>query len=184
MENTDEIHVAIEENPPVIEGNRPIVEEIVPQIVENSTESEITEEPPPVEKKKKPRSQKQIESLKKAQAIRQERLKLNKGLKQKAAADKIDETDKLRSKLAAQAEELEKLRQAAVVKSVKSGDSDSSEEEIIVTRKKKKKPTGSTTPKSDPIPIEKKPAAHEQQADMQRVASALSGRDYMRMLGF
>ena len=181
MENTEEISVAIEENPPVIEETPPIVEEIVPQIVENSTESEIIEEPPPVEKKKKPRSQKQIESLKKAQAIRQERLKLNKGLKQKAAADKIDETDKLRSKLAAQAEELEKLRQAAVVKSV---DSDSSDEEIIVTRKKKKKPTGSTTPKSDPIPIEKKPAAHEQQADMQRVASALSGRDYMRMLGF
>ena len=181
MENTEEISVAIEENPPVIEGNRPIVEEIVPQIVENSTESEITEEAAPVEKKKKPRSQKQIESLKKAQAIRQERLKLNKGLKQKAAADKVDETGRLRSKLAAQAEELEKLRQSAVVKS---GDSDSSEEEIIVTRKKKKKPTGSTTPKSDPIPIEKKPAAHEQQADMQRVASALSGRDYMRMLGF
>ena len=181
MENTEENPVAIEENPSIIEETPPIVEEIVPQIVENSTESEVIEEPPPVEKKKKPRSPKQIESLKKAQAIRQEKLKLNKGLKQKEAAAKIDETDRLRSKLAAQAEELEKLRQGAVAESV---DSDSSEEEIIVKRKKKKKPTGSTTPKSDPIPIEKQPPAHEQQADMQRVAKALSGRDYMRMLGF
>jgi seryl-tRNA synthetase len=184
MENTEEILVAIEENPPVIEENRQIVEEIVPNsggILENSTESEIIEDPAPVEKKKKPRSQKQIESLKKAQAIRQERLKLNKGLKQKAAKDKIDETTKLHSKLAAQEEELEKLRQGVVAQSI---ESDSSEEEIIVKRKKKKKPTGSTTPKSDPIPIEKKKKAHEQQADMQRVASALSGRDYMRMLGF
>ena len=181
MENTEENPVAIEENPSIIEETPPVVEEIVPQIVENSTENEIVEEPPPVEKKKKPRSQKQIESLKKAQAIRQEKLKLNKGLKQKEAAAKIDETDRLRSKLAAQAEELEKLRQGVVAQSQ---DSDSSEEEIIVKRKKKKKPTGSTTPKSDPIPIEKQPPAHEQQADMQRVASALSGRDYMRMLGF
>jgi hypothetical protein len=181
MEKTEENPVAIEENPSIIEETPPVVEEIVPQIVENSTENEIVEEPPPVEKKKKPRSQKQIESLKKAQAIRQEKLKLNKGLKQKATKDKIDETDMLRSKLAAQAEELEKLRQGVVAQSQ---DSDSSEEEIIVKRKKKKKPTGSTTPKSDPIPIEKQPPAHEQQADMQRVASALSGRDYMRMLGF
>ena len=181
MENTEENPVAIEENPSIIEETPPIVEEIVPQIVENSTESEVIEEPPPVEKKKKPRSQKQIESLKKAQAIRQEKLKLNKGLKQKEAAAKIDETDRLRSKLAAQAEELEKLRQGVVAQSQ---DSDSSEEEIIVKRKKKKKPTGSTTPKSDPIPIEKQPPAHEQQADKQRVAKALSGRDYMRMLGF
>ena len=181
MKNTEENPVAIEANPPIIEETPPVVEEIVPQIVENSTESEVIEEPPPVEKKKKPRSQKQIESLKKAQAIRQERLKLNKGLKQKATKDKIDETDMLRSKLAAQAEELEKLRQGVVAQSQ---DSDSSEEEIIVKRKKKKKPTGSTTPKSDPIPIEKQPPAHEQQADMQRVAKALSGRVYMRMLGF
>jgi hypothetical protein len=181
MENTEENPVAIEENPSIIEETPPIVEEIVPQIVENSTESEVIEEPPPVEKKKKPRSQKQIESLKKAQAIRQERLKLNKGLKQKATKDKIDETDMLRSKLAAQAEELEKLRQGVVAQSQ---DSDSSEEEIIVKRKKKKKATSSTTPKSDPIPIEKQPPPYEQQADMQRVAKALSGRDYMRMLGF
>ena len=181
MENTEENPVAIEENPSINEETPPVVEEIVPQIVENSTENEIVEEPPPVEKQKKPRSQKQIESLKKAQAIRQEKLKLNKGLKQKEAAAKIDETDRLRSKLAAQAEELEKLRQGAVAESV---DSDSSEEEIIVKRKKKKKATSSITPKSDPIPIEKQPPPHEQQADMQRVAKALSGRDYMRMLGF
>ena len=61
MENTEEILVAIEENPPVIEENRQSVEEIVPNsggILENSTESEIIEDPAPVEKKKKPRSPK------------------------------------------------------------------------------------------------------------------------------
>ena len=153
----------------------------VPQIVEKSTESELIEEPPPVEKKKKSRSQKQIESLKKAHAIRQEKLKLNKGLTQKEAAAKIDETDRLRCKLAARAKELEKFRQGAVAESV---DSDCSEEEIIAKRKKKKKSTGSTTPKRDPIPIEKQPPPHEQHADMQPVAKALRGRDYVRMLGF
>ena len=165
------------------------VEEKQPETVENSTNIEAPEEEPaPIEKKKKPRSQKQIDSLNKARIIRQEKLKLKVQQDAKQKEDRLNEYEELKKRVTEQEQEIAKLKLLENNKTSKEVDNPSSdeseeEEEVVVKKVKKKK-----VKKSEPIdiPVEKKvePSPEEERQQLNRVASKLSSLDYMRMLGF